>query len=301
MTIPIQFVDGLAYFDIACEGFVGYIPADTEIDLTFARIYIVIDGVGELPGGGNDEEVVPTPGATQTLFTVVANEKTFVEYAAFGENSLIYSGAFEVVANEDSGYFVTYIGANALVQGATTYTVSMIQLSEFFVSFFEQTIVEDAFTNTTITLDQQYMATNVELSINTHNGHPCVGFTLDDSSTVYLYFEDMPYNGPEELPEDTIFTITIGSETLTFEDFMWDEGGYIAMLTQNASELVQNNVITATLTTNLDGEFELADETTFSVTPNVPTEISIIAMQGMYAIAYDNQTYFFAFMFADNM
>lgn len=305
MTIPIQFVDGLACFDIACEGFVGYLPEDSDYDLSFARVYIVIDGVGQLPtDDGGNEGINPGQGTTQTMLNVQANGMTLSQSIVINSTPVSYVGSFGVYSDDgETGYFIGYIGASAYIEGSTTYTVDLIELTEFAVNFFEGYWVTDVFNNNATITMTNHMATNVALTIGTHKGHNCVAFTLDDSSIVYLYMEDDPNssNGEDavELPVDTVFTITIGTETLDFTDFVWSDGGYIGMFEQNSSELAVDGVITATLTTNLEGEFELADGTTFSVTPNTSTVINIQGMEGMYAIAYDNQTYYFAFMFAD--
>jgi len=74
MTIPITFVDGLAFFDIASEGFLGYLPEDYVHDMTFVRVYIVIEGVGQLPEGDNGNQGV-NPGVTPLEFTVTLDDE----------------------------------------------------------------------------------------------------------------------------------------------------------------------------------------------------------------------------------
>jgi hypothetical protein len=259
---------------------------------------MTLNGVGQLPEDDNQGHE-PNVGEAHHLLSVITNGQELSQSAILYEDSMQFQGSFELVNNGDSGYFIGYIGASANLQGAISYTVDSIMITDFALSLFE-TDIRDAFTNTPIALNGN-IATNVVLTIGEHEGHTCVAFTLDERSIVYLYFEDAPNNEEniEQLPAETIFTITIGSEILNFEDFIWMDGGYMGMFEQNSSDLAVDGVITATITTNLEGKFELVDGTTFSLTPNTAQVIDIQGMEGMYAIAYDNQTYFFAFVFAD--
>ena len=77
MKVPIEFKDGLAYIYIAIEGFVGYIPENSDYDMTFVQLIFVIDGVGELPesggnGGGGAES--PSVNYTNEGFEITIDE-----------------------------------------------------------------------------------------------------------------------------------------------------------------------------------------------------------------------------------
>lgn len=236
MTIPITFVDGVAYFDIAAEGFEGYI-ADSNEDMTFNRLYILVDGA-KLPADDGGEEGYPGDGygTTEEILHVVANGRTLTQAIKIGSMPISYEGSFEVVSNGDSGYFVGYIGSTAFVEGQTTYTIDMIQITEFASEFYETVWITDQFnSNSPITLTNN-QATGVILTVGMHNGHNCVAFTLDDSSIVYLYMEDVPSgenpddpnnggSGGEELePSQTLeVSVTIGMDEYITTDFQYDQ------------------------------------------------------------------------------
>ncbi len=180
MTIPVQFVEGLAYFDIAVEGFVGYLEEDYVHDMTFVRCYIIIDGIGNPPQNNNGEDVNPGGGN--------GSEKPEI---------------------------------------------------------------------------------------------------------------------PEELPLDTEFIITIGSETLMFDELLCYDTEYIGEFAQHASELIneEDMAISATITTNLEGEFGTMGNI-YEITPNEEMEITIQPYEEygdlIYVLVY-NEQFYFIFTFADSM
>ncbi len=234
MTIPVTFVDGIAYFDIAAEGFVGYI-ADSDYDMTFNRVYILVDGA-KLPAGDDGEEGYPDDGygTMENILHVTANGRTLTQAIKIGSMPISYEGSFDVVSNGDSGYFVGYIGSSAFVEGITTYTIDLIQITEFASQFYETLWITDQFnSNSPITLTNN-QAIGVKLTVGIHNGHNCVAFTLDDSSIVYLYMEDAS-NGENSgsgspvvdeilsLPEDVTISVTVNNVTKAEKDFQYSK------------------------------------------------------------------------------
>lgn len=97
MTIPLMFENGLAYFDIAVEGFLGYIPEESVHGMSFIRVYVVIDGVGQLPEGDNDEGYTPEGLPADTEFTVVIGDET-IEF----ENFVWEEGAYILTSEQSS-------------------------------------------------------------------------------------------------------------------------------------------------------------------------------------------------------
>ena len=103
------------------------------------------------------------------------------------------------------------------------------------------------------------------------------------------------------MPEDVVFTITIDGETLEFDDLVNYETEYVGQFMFNANDLTdENGEITATITTNLEGEFENNDGDFYEIVPNVATEIKLQDMGGfVYGFAYNGEI-FFMFVFEDS-
>jgi len=130
MTIPVKFEKGLAYFDIAFEGFKGYMENSDE-DMTFVRVYIVIDGVGELPEADSGEVSVALPGefgvqigsemlSTEDEGCIVTQYREIYLYSSQTQASLVTSGVvhefgitFTSITAPEGWYFFTTTGTDS--------------------------------------------------------------------------------------------------------------------------------------------------------------------------------------------
>ena len=252
MTIPVTFVDGVAYFDIACEGFAGYI-VDSDFDMTFTRFYILVDGA-KLPGdesGVVPDNVIELPEGVEIYITVNGVSKT--------ETDFRYS-------NNYGAYFVTFSGMNIAdimnkETGKLTITSFSTNLGTRFSSRNDD-VVYDISGSFNVEVGPMGLGYSAYFFVQIENaGHPIV-LLFDDSESLNNGggTENPDNSGSEEpLPDEPMEEVVLISVTIngtaynlyenTEGEIYQDEYGYYANI---GTELLP--------TDNLEGEYLPVDE-----------------------------------------
>lgn len=247
VNIPITFVKGLAFIDIAYEGFIGYKPLG-DSKPSFARLYIVEEGVGKIPTGNNE----PTGPADLTneefSFTLGGDTVTKDDMISDFDGRCVYlrsrANNLDVTKNANE---------HGVILSSFTYSGDYVLMTPYYYEVdVTDEVIDDLDTTVRTETDPKtgevrkyrgYYAYN-ELGVdgwmtiselNTRYGICAVitackkGSSPDDPVIIYeiyiIFADSQPEDDEMEQPEEQVsVSIKIEGETLTFgmDDFVWD-------------------------------------------------------------------------------
>lgn len=254
MTIPITFVDGLAYFDIACEGFVGYLPENSGHGLTFVRVYIVIEGVGQLPEGDNGAVVIP-PDSTLEFTVTLDGENISSENAVMNKWGEIFIHTTKTradliskgIINEET-HLITFDSFTCqdgyyffIITGTDPETKENIYVQ----------LVNGGYLSTDIVNINEYGLAALIMVYNTLE----VSDNISQVYSIYIIFAD----SVPDLMEQPEFNVTVEAYGITFSTkngkLVWDEINhyFYAILPGSVQMPTDYITINSCIITNLDG------------------------------------------------
>ncbi len=294
---------------------------DIESDMPYVMFYVMIQmEMGQDPETGDpiSETITayiyiylceqPADADVYYLFKVTEGDEELSEGFRMVGEDIVLVGDF--AADMEELVFEGYLGNVDYDGTSETFILDSIAVTDFAVSMIEADTIVDKFNSDavvgSIVPGSVNTFTNLEFKVGSYKETPCISFGFGEC-VIYLYLTvdpnaDNPSLGEGLLPEETTLTITIGSVTKTFADmeFNTDFNAYTVDFTSlNASDLVENDVIPATITTDLTEEFESASTgTVYDITQNIDSEITIECADGLYFIVYDGEV-FILFMFGD--